>query len=451
MLSKKCFTRLEHKVERVGLPGIKDNIVKAYEMSATDWLVDCVVFAGAFGFALLQLTLSVDLVFPDEFTRRILGIKSITPSFLAIVSIFIMCIPVVIRRRYPWISYSLTILFWFMLVYIFDSATLSLVAVLISLFTVACECSRAEAAVSTCITLFLVALSSLTGMTNALTSIFLLQNGVLTIAVAFAGYALQTTQKLAEEAESRAQNEAELREKEKLISAEMQRAQIADFQRRSEEQRLSIARDVHDITAHSLSAVNIQAQAALSLIDSDVDAARESIVNIKDLSKESLSEIRSLLDMLRASNASASCVDERRAPVHDLTDISEISKYLDAANIESSFAVDEGVLSSIPLFIQLALYEIVREVATNAVKHSGATKLEMKLESSEGGIALVAKDNGCGADLGSVGNGGHGLEGIKERVSILDGSIKIRTAPNEGFEVDIAIPISEIGGLGRDA
>ena len=113
--------------------------------TATDWLIDAVIALGAFGFACLQLTLAVNLLIPDDFMRRLMGIQAMVPTAMTVAAIALTTLPLVLRRKFSWAVFAWTLLSWCALQVELNGIALSVVGPLVALFTVASTRPRGEA------------------------------------------------------------------------------------------------------------------------------------------------------------------------------------------------------------------------------------------------------------------------------------------------------------------
>lgn len=429
---------------------LKAALVQDERMGATQWLVDAAIAAGAFGFGVLQMTLSLDLFLPDHFTRMMLGIQSVAPSGLAILGIALTCTPLIVRRKLPWPTFAACVAFWLLFANMLQVSTLSLAGPLVALFTVAYERGRGESAVAAVIMLAAVLASPLlVSVQSPFDSLILLQNAILTAAVALAGYAFNARGRLVQEAEARAEQAERLQVAERLRAEEAERAGHVEAARRVESERVRIAREVHDITAHSLSAVSIQAAAAERLIDADPDAAKQAIGEVRVTAKSALNDMRSMVGVLRSGEAAET------EPTAGTERMQSLVDYLEGAGVACDLFMYGYDRKRVPAHVDVALFGIAREACTNIVRHSGATKATIALREVEGGIVLFVCDNGngmpdgsseagggSGAPSSSGPSGGHGIEGMRERVSLLDGTFEVTPSPDGGVCVSAMIPDS---------
>lgn len=396
------------------------------KFTATDWLIDAVIAAGAFGFCCLQLTVAVNLLIPDEFMRRLMGIQAMVPSGLSLLAIALTTLPLVLRRKFPWAVFVWCLVSWGLLQAELNGIALSVAGPLIALFTLASARSRAEAAIA-CAVMCLVLLFAPAPpeQSRILTQLTVFQNMALALAAAFAGYALHEHQERTRAIEERA------------IAAE--RSRDAEARRRVEAERVSIAREVHDITAHSLSAVSIQAAAAERLVDRDPAAAKEAIAEVRRTAKGALEEIRAMIGVLRAGEGPA-----ETTPTQGTDRMGDLVSYLEGADIEVTLDETAYDRACVPAFIDVALFGIAREAATNIVRHAGARRATLALSTKREGFAeLIVDDDGRGLAAPAAAAGHHGLLGMRERARLLQGTFSASPSPLGGVRIAVSVPLSQ--------
>ncbi|WP_181139069.1 sensor histidine kinase [Streptomyces sp. Ru72] len=208
-----------------------------------------------------------------------------------------------------------------------------------------------------------------------------------------------------------------------------ERAQAA--RRRADEERLRIARELHDVLAHSISVINVQAGVGLALLDSDPEQARTALTTIKAASKEALGEVRQVLDSLRTPG------DAPRAPAPGLDRLPELVEQ--AADAGLTVTVD-GEAPQLAPGTDLAAFRIVQEALTNVVRHSGSRHARVRIDSAQGTLRLRVDDDGpaTGAEAGGSGNG---LAGMRERAAALGGTIEAGPRTDGGFRVLAVLPL----------
>jgi signal transduction histidine kinase len=200
--------------------------------------------------------------------------------------------------------------------------------------------------------------------------------------------------------------------------------------RRADEERLRIARELHDVLAHSISVINVQAGVGLALLDSDPEQARTALTTIKAASKEALGEVRQVLDTLRAPG------EAPRAPAPGLDRLPELVEQAASAGLTVEI---EGEVPTPAPGTDLAAFRIIQEALTNVVRHSGSRRARVRLDHTAGALRLRIDDDGpaTGADAGGSGNG---LAGMRERAAALGGTIEAGPRDDGGFRVLAVLP-----------
>ncbi|GGU76383.1 two-component sensor histidine kinase [Streptomyces albospinus] len=229
--------------------------------------------------------------------------------------------------------------------------------------------------------------------------------------------------------------------REQLARLGAERAAAA--RRRADEERLRIARELHDVLAHSISVINVQAGVGLALLDSDPEQARTALTTIKAASKEALGEVRQVLDTLRAPG------DAPRSPAPGLDRLPELAEQARGAGL----AVDvttEGARTALPPGTDLAAFRIVQEALTNIVRHSGSRTAQVLLRRTAGALEIQVDDGGpATSGAGEPSGGGNGLVGMRERAAALGGTVEAGPRPDGGFRVRARIPLAEPAGRRR--
>ncbi len=205
------------------------------------------------------------------------------------------------------------------------------------------------------------------------------------------------------------------------------------------EERARIARELHDVVAHGLSVIVVQAGAAQRIIDSDTEGTRNALGQIEMAARDSLNEMRQVLGLLRTDEA-----EERRpmVGVDALTDL--ISSCQERGlDVELWMSGDKRPLAAT---VDAGIYRIVQEALTNVLKHGGAkVKATVNLHFGDEFVHLTVVDDGRGASSFANNNeSGHGLLGIRERVEVLDGTVHHGPVIGGGFEVDVTVPIAPL-------
>jgi signal transduction histidine kinase len=203
------------------------------------------------------------------------------------------------------------------------------------------------------------------------------------------------------------------------------RAAIAD-------ERERIARELHDIVAHCVSVMVVQAGAAEDLLDRDPQRARQPLRAIQDTGREAVTELRRMLGLLRAEAAAPAL-----APQPGAAQLDELVAQIHAAGLPVRLHI-AGTPRPLPPGIELAGYRIVQEALTNALKHAGPAKATVSLRYDERAFEIEVVDDGRG---GAVNDRGHGLIGMHERVALYGGELDAGPCPHGGFRVRVRLPV----------
>ncbi|XIG78456.1 two-component sensor histidine kinase [Streptomyces sp. SGAir0957] len=220
------------------------------------------------------------------------------------------------------------------------------------------------------------------------------------------------------------------RQQREQARAERERA----ARRRADEERLRIARELHDVLAHSISVINVQAGVGLALLDSDPEQARTALTTIKDASKEALGEVRQVLDTLRAPGAAP------RAPAPGLDRLPELVEQAATAGLTVDVQAD-GERPPLSPGADLAAFRIVQEALTNVVRHSESRRAQVQLAYHYASLTLTVDDDGPSSHA-EAGGSGNGLAGMRERAAALGGTIEAGPRPDGGFRVVAELPLT---------
>jgi len=223
----------------------------------------------------------------------------------------------------------------------------------------------------------------------------------------------------------------------RAIDAERTRDEEAA--RRVDEERLRIARELHDVTAHSLSIIAVQSGAASAVLDTDRAEARRALEAIRRTSKDALTELRSMLGVLR----SAEDTDAPLAPTPGLARLSELLAPLAEAGVSAELTV-EGDIADIPAVVDSSAYRIVQEALTNIVRHAGPCSATVTVTRTDDDLVISVADTGAGRSAGA--GEGHGLTGMRERATALGGSFEAGPGDDGGFVVTARLPVAARGG-----
>lgn len=224
----------------------------------------------------------------------------------------------------------------------------------------------------------------------------------------------------------------------RLADAE-ERAEILEREQEEEraralaDERLHIAQELHDVVAHSMSVIAVQAGAGLHVVDKEPDEAKKALQNISDTSRSSLGELRRLLGVLRDDGTGANY-----APAPGLGDLDELAREVSDAGVPVDVQV-AGSLTDLPPGVDLTGYRIVQEALTNVLKHAGPASARVIVDHRPGTLHIEVRDDGRGVNGRSSGTG-HGLLGMRERVAVYGGALEAGPVAGGGFAVAADLP-----------
>jgi signal transduction histidine kinase len=228
-----------------------------------------------------------------------------------------------------------------------------------------------------------------------------------------------------------------------------------DARQRIDEERLRIARELHDVVAHTMATINVQAGVAAHIVAERPDAAAEALQTIKKASKEGLRELRAILNVLRQA--------DEADPIQPAPGLAQIATLIDGAQragLATTLTVT-GPERPLPAAVDLAAYRIVQESLTNVIRHAGPATAAVSLAYDEGELRIEVTDTGRGHapaagshqagshHQGNPGSGGeksgtqgpgHGLTGMRERASSVGGTIDAGPSPAVGYRVAARLP-----------
>jgi signal transduction histidine kinase len=366
--------------------------------------------------ALTLLATSVAEVLTAQHLRGSVGLNLLAVATLTV--------PVAWRRRWP-----LGVLAWTMaagtiqgqfLSSVDDVATIFFVLIVLA-YTAGAHLHRRRALVA--LPLLFAGICGVNLGLHATTSDYLFPSTVVLIAW-LSGRAVRARALLTEEL-----HEAAVRAEE---------AHEAEAQLAMAEERRRIAREMHDVVAHSVSVMVVQAGGARRIIDRDPDRAAHAAAQIEYAGRAALIEMRRLLGLLHAGDGEAGAL----APQPSLAELDALVERSRAAGLPVEVRV-MGERRPLPAGIDLAAYRIVQEALTNTLKHAGATAAEVHVRWGEDELELEVLDRGHAGRKPAVGGGGHGIVGMGERVRMYGGELEAGQRPGGGFRVRARLPLRE--------
>ena len=213
-----------------------------------------------------------------------------------------------------------------------------------------------------------------------------------------------------------------------------ERTREEEARRRVEQERLRIARDLHDAVAHSLTTINVQAGVAAHLLDQNPDNARAALGTIEDASHEALDELRAIVGVLREHDGESAPLD----PAPSLDAVAELIERARTNGLEVDLAIRGEQPERLAEAVQLAAYRIVQESLTNARRHAAGAAAHVGL-SFEADRLLITVESGVGATGNGNNGAGAGLIGMQERAAVVGGTFTAARVP-DGFRVVAELP-----------
>jgi signal transduction histidine kinase len=204
-----------------------------------------------------------------------------------------------------------------------------------------------------------------------------------------------------------------------------------EARRQADAERLRVAQEVHDVVGHGLAAINMQAEIALHLLAKGDSDASGALTAISRTSRESLDELRATLGAVRRG-------EDDRSPAPGLARLDALVDRTRAVGVPVTVEV-EGPVTELPAAVDLAAYRVVQESLTNVLRHAGTATAAVRVCVADADLTIEVSDTGRGGPPSA--NGGHGLAGMRERVTALGGSLHAGPRPEGGFAVTATLPV----------
>ncbi len=226
-------------------------------------------------------------------------------------------------------------------------------------------------------------------------------------------------------------------------AAHLLREQVSEARRIVIEERTRIARELHDVVAHRVSLMTVQAGAAKAVAAEDLDGALQAMGAVEEAGRQALDELRHLLGVLRPETDLNGL-----GPQPGLADLPRLLEQIRGAGVDVALATD-APSAGLPARVDLFAYRIVQEALTNVLKHAGpGAHTEVRLRTGKSGIVIEVLDDGHGTAViprpgvadGGGGVRGHGIVGMRERALLLGGTLDARPRPGGGFGVVAHLP-----------
>lgn len=355
------------------------------------------------------------------------------PTMWLLLTVLATCLPVAFRRRWP--LPALVVAAAGILVHIligWPEGSLPLTLIFLT-YSLAVHRPPAQSGIGLAVTVVVIIVLGLTDSPGLDTL------GVLGVSAQFvAAWAIGVAMR-----NRRAATDARVREAEERAEAARQSAA-----RQLAEERLRIAQELHDVVAHSMSVIAVQAGVGAHVLDDRPDQARAALDAISATSRGTLTELRRLLGVLRDSEGERS-----HAPAPGLADLPRLVDDVRAAGVPVTLRV-EGSAECVNAGVELSAYRVVQEALTNVIKHAGTpTRVDVSVRHLPGSLAVEVIDDGRGLaarPAGQLGGAttpdgtGHGLIGMRERVELWGGTLSVGSAPGGGYSVKALLPYGEV-------
>lgn len=211
-----------------------------------------------------------------------------------------------------------------------------------------------------------------------------------------------------------------------------------EHQRRLTEERLRAARDLHDVLAHTVAVVGIQAGVAAETIDTDPATAKQAVARVRSATREATADLRSTIAVLREDAA-----EDRREPAPGVHELQELLEAVQASGLDARLNL-HGDIAALRPSVDLVVYRIIQESLTNVLRHSTATAVEVTVDCRIDAVDVVVRDNGTPREQTPPhpDRGGSGLRGMAERVTAVGGRLEHGPAPDgtPGYRVHAQLP-----------
>jgi signal transduction histidine kinase len=353
---------------------------------------------------------------PDHATGAYKSINA-----LGILLVLGAVLPLLLRRRFPMPVFFVSTAF--LVVFAASDYFIGAVAftTLISLYTVGAFCRPREIGIAFATLLVALAVLWIIEIPDFYAGDLFANTALYTVALLF-GWTVQSRRLRLADAEER----AEILEREQ----EEERARaIAD-------ERLHIAQELHDVVAHSMSVIAVQAGVGMHVADTDAAEAKKALENISTTSRSTLAELRRLLGVLRDDGDGAN-----HAPAPGLCDLDRLAREVSDAGVPVELQV-EGSISDVPPGVDFTGYRIVQEALTNVLRHAGPSTAKVRVAHAPGALRIEVRDDGRGVNGRSTGTG-HGLMGMRERVAVYGGRLDAGPVDGGGFRVTAELPYAD--------
>ena len=238
-----------------------------------------------------------------------------------------------------------------------------------------------------------------------------------------------------------------VRNRRELLHEYARRAELAELdreresRRRVEEERLRIAREFHDVVAHTVTAMNVQTGVAIDAFDKRPDVARRALQQVRASGREALQELRATVEVLRDDSAAGST-----QPAPHTGQLNELVELTQSAGLNVTLELDTGD-RNLPSVVELAAYRIVQEALTNVIRHAEARNVAVSVACENDSLIVEVVDDGVASngrasdERADSAKEGYGLAGMAERAASIGGRVEHGSAPGGGFRVHAVLPL----------
>ena len=228
-------------------------------------------------------------------------------------------------------------------------------------------------------------------------------------------------------------------------AAQRQREAVERAQRSVAEERLQIARELHDVVAHSLSVIAVQSGVGRHVIREQPEEAEKALAAVEATSRSALDELRRMLGILRSENQEPALL----VPAPGIGGLAQLVDQVRAAGVAVDLQIKSAAVHRVSPSVELTIYRIVQEALTNVVKHAGPASVHVELRDESDVLAVEILDDGCGIAKippypleSNIPDAHHGIVGMRERVALFNGSLFAGPRPEGGFRVLARFPLA---------
>jgi signal transduction histidine kinase len=366
---------------------------------------------------------------PQLLSERSAGRGLTGPHVVNLVIVAVILAALVLRQRYPFSVLAVTVCGNAVLTALHYNPTVGeVLAFVIAVYTLAAH--RALAVSSAGGVLALVSFIVLEVATPGdMSALGVVTNAALIAGGWWGGRSLRLRRAYLAELEHRAER--------------LERARDSDARTARVEERSRIARELHDVVAHHVSVMTVQAGAARRVLDKDPDSAREAMVTIEDVGRTTLDEMRRIVGVLRTER-DAAAVGPELSPQPGVREVGALVDHVRETGLSVQLWM-EGEPRALSTGVNLAAYRLIQEALTNSLKHAGPqARAWVRIHYGPGELMVEIEDDGRGVAAGLADNRdgpGHGLVGMRERVALYGGELRIGPRSGGGFEVRARFPL----------